>query len=112
MDKFNQKYKKIKAIGQGAFGKVYLVENKELFKLAVVKVIDSSKMNEKEVSDVMNEIGIMEKLFHPYVVQIYDHLVLKKSICIVMQFADGSFMLSDFRRQPGGQDQVKKWKVF
>jgi serine/threonine protein kinase len=89
MDKFNQKYKKIKAIGQGAFGKIFLVENRYKEYLAVVKVVDTSKLREEEKSFVLNEIGIMEKLRHPYVVRMYDHLILNNSMAIVMQYAEG-----------------------
>lgn len=99
MDRFNRKYKKIRLVGQGAHGRVFLVEDREENRLAVVKVVDSSVLNDMEVQAVLNEIAIMEVLQHPFTVRYFDHLILGKSICIVMQYAEGNRGLID-RRQP------------
>ena len=73
---FQKKYKKIRKLGAGSFGKVYLAERRKDRKKVVVKVMDFSKMNDKEYHSCMNEITVMEKLEHKYTVDIYDHLVL------------------------------------
>lgn len=89
MERFNKKYKKIKEIGRGAYGKIFLVENREDHVLVVLKVVDLSRLDEQETNSVMNEIKIMEMLHHQYVVRIFDHIILKKSVSIVMQYAEG-----------------------
>ena len=94
MEKFSKKYKKIRQIGRGAFGKIFLVQNRQEDRLAVVKVVDISGLNDMEAQAVLNEIRIMEMLEHPYTVRIFDHLILQKSISIVMQYAEGARSLT------------------
>lgn len=88
---FQKRYKKIRKLGAGSFGKVYLAERREDRKKVVVKVMDFSKMNEKEYKSCLNEIKVMEMLSHKYTVDIYDHLTLDQSVSIVMQYCSGTF---------------------
>lgn len=90
MESFNEKYKKIKVIGSGRFGKAILVEVRQTGTPAVVKVSNLSRNGYQDIEKLVNEIRIMEVLDHPHVVKIMDHLILDRSICIVMEFADGS----------------------
>ncbi len=106
MEKFNKKYKKVRQIGSGSFGKIFLVHNRQEDRLAVVKVVDISSLNDLEAQAVLNEIKIMELLEHPYTVKIFDHLILQKSISIVMQYAEGR--LRSPRRRPRSKDQSAK----
>ena len=41
-------YKKIKLLGEGAFGKAFLVECQSAKELAVIKQVDIGKMSENE----------------------------------------------------------------
>lgn len=86
---FQRKYKKIRALGSGAFGKVFLAERRSDLKKVVIKVMDFSKMSEREYQSCLNEIHIMEKLSHKHTVDIFDHLVLEQSVSIVMQYCSG-----------------------
>ena len=90
MEKFTEKYKKIKVIGSGQFGKAILVEVRKTGMPAVVKVSALPNNHYHDMEKLQNEIKIMESLDHPYIVKIIDHLKLQKSICIVMQYAEST----------------------
>jgi serine/threonine protein kinase len=94
MEKFTEKYKKIKVIGSGQFGKAILVEDRTTGLPAVVKVSALLKNHYHDMETLENEIRIMQTLDHPYVVRIIDHLKLQKSICIVMQFAESTDLIT------------------
>ena len=93
MIKFQTKYRRIKQIGSGCYGKVYLGKDTTDNTHCVVKAIDCSKMHPKEEEMCLNEIKIMETLNHPFVIGIRDSLVVKKSIVIVMDLAEGNQFL-------------------
>lgn len=99
MEKFTHKYKKIKVIGSGQFGKAILVEVRATGMPAVVKVSALPNNHYHNMETLENEIRIMETFDHPYIVKIIDHLKLQKSICIVMQYAD-SIGRFNARRRP------------
>ena len=59
-----------KPLGEGSFGKVFLVKHKETGIQRAMKEI--VKDNKTLVSDVENEIEILKKLDHPNIVKIYE----------------------------------------
>jgi len=79
----------IKLLGEGAFGKAYLVEAQDGTK-CVIKQMDISKMSETEKREALKEAKILEALNHPNIVRFRDVYKTKKSkLCIVMDYADG-----------------------
>ena len=114
MRSFQLRYRQKKQLGVGTFGKVYLARDSKKNQDCVVKVIDISKMTKQEEEKAQTEIKIMELLSSPYVVQIRDHLVVKKSITIVMDHAPGGDMETLIKKQkdkyvPFKPNLVKKW---
>ena len=85
-----EQYKKIKLLGEGAFGKAYLVSCENSGDQAVIKEIDITKMTEEEKKEVLKEAKIMESLKHPNIIKFREVYKTKKgNLCIVMDFADG-----------------------
>lgn len=83
-------YKRIKLLGEGSFGKAYLVECISDGTMCVIKQVDLSKMNEQEKRDTLKEAKILEALRHPNIVRFKEVYKTKKGkLCIVMDFADG-----------------------
>ncbi len=72
-------YKKIKQIGKGSFGTVYLSQNLKLKELCVIKRINLSKLNDKEKEETINESKILQKLDHQNIIKFYEVFIEKKS---------------------------------
>ncbi|KAJ1449761.1 hypothetical protein M885DRAFT_534558 [Pelagophyceae sp. CCMP2097] len=84
-------YEPLKAIGEGAFGKVYLMRHKQERVLYCVKVIKLKNIPKKERDACRMEVQLLKKMKHPNIVGYKDSFFNNKndSLCIVMQYADG-----------------------
>lgn len=77
-------------MGEGAFGKAFLVECESSKEMAVIKQVDIGKMSENERNDTLKEAKILEALNHPNVIRFREVYKTKKGkLCIVMDYADG-----------------------
>ena len=84
-------YKRIKLLGEGSFGKAYLVECKSDQSLCVIKQIDLTQMNQQEKNETFKEARILEALRHPNIIRFREVYKTKKGkLCIVMDYADGN----------------------
>ncbi|KRX02683.1 Protein kinase-like domain [Pseudocohnilembus persalinus] len=83
-------YKRIKLLGEGSFGKAYLVECVADKSLCVIKQMDMKNMSEEERKETKKEARILEALRHPNIVKFREVYNTKKGkLCIVMDYADG-----------------------
>jgi NIMA (never in mitosis gene a)-related kinase len=80
-----EKYVKQKSLGKGAFGKVFLVQEKKTLALYAMKVLfDSLDDNEDENN---REANILIRLQHPNIVQYKDYFSDPyDNVCIVMEY--------------------------
>ena len=87
---FNGKYEQIKLLGEGSFGKAYLVESIETKTLYVIKTIELGAMSEEDKQEAITESRIHEKLNHPNIIKFKEVFLEKKTrLNIVMDYADG-----------------------
>ena len=83
-------YTKIKLLGEGSFGKAYLVTRNSDKLECVMKQVDISRMSDKERKEVVQESKLLEALQHPNIVKFIEVYKTKKGkLCIVMDYADG-----------------------
>lgn len=86
-------YRRIKLLGEGSFGKAYLVECVVDKSLCVIKQVDLNQMKEEERRETIKEARILEALRHPNIVKFREVYKTKKGrLCIVMDYADGGDM--------------------
>lgn len=86
----NQTYRRIKLLGQGAFGKVFLVECLASKVLYVLKQIDLNDLTEEQKKSSFQESTILKTLKHPNIITFHDvYKTTKGRLCIVMDYADG-----------------------
>ena len=84
-------YRRIKLLGEGAFGKAFLVESLKDNSLCVIKQVDLNNMPENEKRETIKEAKILEALKHPNIVRFKEvYKTRKGKLCIVMDYADGT----------------------
>ena len=79
-------YHKIKLLGQGSFGTVYLVKNKKLNNYFAMKIIEKSSNDEEREDEIKNEINILRKLDHPNILKINDFFSTKNEYFLITEF--------------------------
>ena len=79
-------YHKIKLLGKGSYGSVYLVKNKRLNTNFAMKIIEKADNDAKEEENLMNEINILRKLDHPNILKINDFYSTKKEYFLITEF--------------------------
>ena len=77
-------YRKIKLLGRGSYGSVYLAKDTETLKKYAIKKI---LLNNTTYNSCINEIKIMTKIKSPYIIEIYDYFKIKNYLYIVMEYA-------------------------
>ena len=79
-------YTKIKVLGTGAFGEVWLVRNNELQKDFAMKIIKKTANSQLEENEIMNEISILKQLDHPKILKILDFFSTSKLYYIITEY--------------------------
>lgn len=109
----HEKYKRLKVIGRGAFGKAYLVQDTEADMLVVVKQVDTGGMDEKERNEAVKEAQVLKKMVHPNVIAFQEVFMTRKGrLCIVMEYADGGDLHSTLKARKGElmpEAQILEW---
>ena len=110
-----EKYKMIKVLGEGSFGKCYLVESASDKQRCVIKQIDIKHMSSQEKEETIREALILRNLNHPNIIHFRDTYTTKKQkLCIVMDFADGGDLHSKIKERNGrlfSEDNIIDWFV-
>lgn len=84
------KYKIIKKIGQGGMGTVYLAIDQSLNReVAIKKMNEEIKMNEREKQRFIEEARTVAMLHHPNIIEIYTIFEEKGDIYLVFEYIDG-----------------------
>ena len=90
-------YKRIKIIGTGGFGEVWLVKNKNLNKNFAMKII-KKKNNELDEKEVLNEITILKSLDHPNILKILDFFNTYASFNIITEYCPYGELFSEITK--------------
>eukprot|EP00939_MAST-03C_sp_MAST-3C-sp1_P003902 g3902.t1 len=112
-----EKYKVLRTIGKGTFGKVSSVERLADGKIMVWKELDYGPMNDKEKQHVVSEVNFLRELRHPFIVKYYDRIIdkAKMKLFIVMESCDGGDLQNLIRKCKRKRiflREEKVWKMF
>lgn len=98
---FHAKFHTIKMIGKGSFARVYLVQNKENQKKYAVKAFSKEYLMSqgKGKESLINEVEVMQKLKHEFVMNLEEVHESKNSIYLVLELLEGGELLNYISHQ-------------
>ena len=79
-------YKKLRNLGSGSYGTVYLAKNILKENLVAIKVIEKIPSNIIDDMEIKNEINILKTLSHPNIVKIYEFFDTALNYYIVTEY--------------------------
>jgi protein-serine/threonine kinase len=95
-------FQKIKLIGKGDVGKVYLVKHIETDKLYAMKILDKKEMIKRnKVKRVLTEREILATASHPFIVTLYWSFQSADKLYFIMDYCAGGEFFRMLQRQPG-----------
>lgn len=111
-----EKYDPIRVLGEGSFGKVYLMRDKVRRKFVCVKIIKIKNIPKKEREATKVEVELLKRLNHPNIVRYIDSFLSRnnESLCIAMEYCDGGDLASQIkaaRRKLFSEDKILHWFV-
>uniref|UniRef100_A0AAQ6ABZ0 non-specific serine/threonine protein kinase n=1 Tax=Amphiprion ocellaris TaxID=80972 RepID=A0AAQ6ABZ0_AMPOC len=107
-------YEVVRQIGEGAFGKAFLVRDKGGGTECVVKQISLRKMSAREKEASKKEVTLLSKMNHPNIVAFIGSFQERGSLYIVMEFCDGGDLMKKINMQRGNpftEQQIVDWFV-
>jgi len=110
-----QLYKRLKLLGEGSFGKAFLVESLKDHLFYVIKQMDLTRMSEAEKKEMIREAKILEALIHPNIICFREVYRTKKGkLCIVMDYAEGGDLakkITEMQRKNAlfSESQILDW---
>ncbi|XP_042564843.1 serine/threonine-protein kinase Nek1 isoform X2 [Clupea harengus] len=107
-----EKYEKVKKIGEGSFGKAFLVQSKEDGHQYVIKEIGISRMSNKERQESRKEVAVLANMSHPNIVQYKESFEESGCLYIVMDYCEGGDLFKKINSQRGllfPEEQILDW---
>lgn len=98
-------YQKIRLLGKGAFGVVYLAKSKTTDEEVVIKIINTDNLSVKELQNALQEGDLLKMLDNPFVIKFKKLFQYKNTLSIIMEYADGNYKIIS-----SGGDLSKKIK--
>ena len=82
----DKEYKKLKFLGEGAFGAVYRVQNKYTGAICAMKIIrKNSSYSGTDEKEIKNEINILRMMDHPNILKIFEFYSNEKEYYIITE---------------------------
>ena len=81
--------KKISALGQGSFGRVYLVQDKNCEVFALKALHKKEIVHYQQQDNVINEKNVMMMCHHPFILQLHNTYRDKHKLYFLLEFCNG-----------------------
>nr|XP_006811353.1 PREDICTED: serine/threonine-protein kinase Nek4-like [Saccoglossus kowalevskii] len=108
-------YDKIRVVGKGSYGEVWLVKHKKDRKQYVLKKMDLQNASKRERKAAELEAKLLSKLRHPNIVSYKDSFETEQGfLFIAMGFCDGGDLYTRLKEQKGkalDEKQIVEWFV-
>ncbi|WBW71748.1 serine/threonine protein kinase Ppk22 [Schizosaccharomyces osmophilus] len=97
-----QSFEKVRLLGQGDVGKVYLVKQKSNNRLFAMKILSKAEMiKRRKVQRVLAEQEILTKSNHPFIVTLYHAFQSKDHLYLCMEYCAGGEFFRALHSLPG-----------
>ncbi len=103
-----QNYEIIKKIGEGGYGKIYKVKNKESGDIRAMKQIMKSKI--PDIEKFQNEIKILSMVDHPNIVRLFEVIEDDKYFNLLQELCTGGELLSKVKYISNEKEIAKIFK--
>lgn len=84
-----QSYRKVRNLGEGSYGSVYVVERVIDSSKYAMKRVNLSNLDEQQREEAVNEVRILASFKHPHIIRYRDSYIHENSLCVVMDLALG-----------------------
>ena len=88
-DSFDKHYILIETLGEGSFGKVYKVKQRNTNLTFAMKLVKKDQNAQSGQKNYLNEIYILRKLDHPNILNIFEYFSNEKYWFFVMEYCRG-----------------------
>ena len=90
-------YEKVRLLGEGGFGEVWLVRHKLTGKEFALKIIEKGPYS--NTIQIENEIAILKKLDHPFILKIIEFHSTKTEYHIITDFCPNGELYTEINRR-------------
>ncbi|XP_059098247.1 serine/threonine-protein kinase Nek8-like isoform X1 [Tigriopus californicus] len=104
-------YQRIRVVGRGAFGTVYLCKRLIDGKAVIIKEIPVEGMTKNDRLATMNEVRILALLDHPNIIEYYENFIQDQAMMIVMEFAAGGTLHDLIEKQANAEEYMEEAEI-
>jgi len=100
-------FKSLKTIGEGAYGKVYQVQDVQTNNIYAMKVLKKAHLlKKKAIGCTVTEKDILKKIRHPLIIKLYCTFQTSERVGFVMEYINGGQLFYHMRNE-SNFDEVK-----
>ena len=93
-------FEKLKLLGKGSFGKVYLIREKKTKKLYAMKILSKEYIKEKnEEEHTKRERELLSELNNPFIIKLYYAFQNERNLFLISDFIQGGDLFFHLRRE-------------
>lgn len=107
-------FKLVKKIGEGAFGSVYMAQEKSTENIYAIKYIKVAMANRSNLKGLTEEIRILSSIDHPNIVSYKSAFwdKPKTHICLAMEFMGGGDLTRIIRKHKKNKSYIPQTKIW
>ena len=100
-------YKEKKLLGEGSFGKVYLVNHKIIGATRAMKIIQKvENIDENNIVEIFNEINVLKKIDHPNIIKLFEFYFKDENYYLITEYCGGGELFELVNDTHFTEDQV------